>query len=241
MKIRFTCVHNLSLIYFYSCRYEDEGIHSSSSDFLYSGTHITNVMMIDKELLSSPDSNMVDTDLDQGTTTNVTSISSVSNTGSLDIKSIEDGINNNLLSIPVVHSFVNVSFESPGSNSNGHTLIDEVKTSKESPVLKDRAKRADDTANSNLSHQRCISRSSSTDNDVTSLPKKVLKHSTISTSSMINQKAMCCKIFIIFAICCIIGIFLIPIIVYYVNQTRDNTEVDTEYSREINTSNAEVC
>ena len=201
--------------------------------------------MIDKELLSSPDSNMVDTDLDQGTATNVTSISSVSNTGSLDIKSIEDGIHNNdLLSIPIVHSFVNVSFESSGSNSNDHTLIanlDKVKTSKESPVLKDRAKRADDTANSNLSRQRCISLSSNTANDVTSLPKKVLKHSTISTSSMIYQKAMCCKTFIIFAMCCIIGIFLIPIIAYYVNQTRDNTEVDTEYSREINTSNAEVC
>ena len=211
-------------------------------------------MMIGKELLSNQDSNTVDTGLDQETTTNVTindDNSSVFNTGNLNISSTEDGVNNNDLKIPVVYSSANVSFESSGGDSIDHTIItnlDQVKNSNnvnisESSVVK--AIKADNSANGNLNHQRCGSQNESAGNDVTSLPKKMLKikRSTISASSIIKHKVLCCKLFSIFAMCCIIGIFSIPIIVYYVNQIRDTTEVDSdsEYSREINISNAEVC
>lgn len=180
-------------------------------------------MMIDKEMLSSPNSSTLDTDLDQNTTSNVTT--------DLSIKSIEDDVNNSDLS--------------SGSDLVGHTTgvnLDQVENSNnvsESIVLKDKV---NNTSIGNLNHPRCISQSSNPDHDVTSLPKKILrKHNTISTSSIIKHKTLCCKIFIIFAMCCIIGIFLIPIIAYYVNQTRNNAEVDDEYSHEINTLNAEVC
>ena len=196
--------------------------------------------MIDKEISNG---STLDTDLDQNITTNVTSISSVFTTGNLSIKSIEDGVNNNNLSIPIAHSFPTTSFESSGSDLVGHTTtvnLDRVQSSNkvESLVLEDEA---DNTSNGNLNHPRCISQSSNPDGDV---PKKVFKkcmRNTISTSSIIKHKTLCYKIFIILAMCCIIGIFSIPIIAYYVNQTRNNAEVDTEYSQEINTSNVEVC
>ena len=184
--------------------------------------------MVDKEILSSPNGSTLDTDLDQNITTNV-------------------GVNNNNLSVPIAHSFATTSFESSGSDVVGHTTtvnLDQVKSVSESSVLEDQT---DNTSNGNLNHPRCISQSSNTDGDVTSLPKKVLKkctRNTISTSSIIKHKTLCCKVFVILAMCCIIGIFSIPIIAYYVNQTRNNAElhgeVDTEYSHEINTSNVEV-
>ena len=188
-------------------------------------------------MLNSPNNGTLDSDCDQNITTNVTKISPVFATGNLSIKSIEDGVNNNDLSVPIAYSFTNTSFESSRSK-NGHTTIVNPKNGNsvsESLVLKD------ETDNGNLNHSRCILQSSSPDGDVTSLPKKVLKkRRTISTSSIIKHKTRCCKIFVIFAICCIIGIFSIPIITYYVNQISNNAEVDTEYSHEINTSNAEV-
>ena len=186
-------------------------------------------------MLSSPNNSTLNSDRDQNITTNVTSISPVFATGNLSIKSIEDGVNNNDLSVPIPYSFT--SFESSRSKSNliGHTTIINPKNGNsisESLVLKDEAD------NGNLNHSRCILQSSTPDGDVTSLPKMVLNKRR--TSSIMKHKTRCCKIFVIFAICCIIGIFSIPIIVYFVNQTSNNAEVDTEYSHEINTSNAEV-
>ena len=182
-------------------------------------------MITDKEMLSSSNNSMLDSDLDQNITTNVTSIYPDFTADNL---SVEDGVNNNDLSIPITSS---------ESSLIGHTIVNQVQNGNsisESLVLKD------ETDNGNLNYSRCISQSSNPDGDVTSLPKKVLKkHNTISTSSIIKHKTLCCKIFIIFAICCIIGIFLIPIIAYYVNQTSNDAE-DTEYSHEINTSDAEV-
>ena len=200
-------------------------------------------MITDKEIvmLSSSNNSMLDSDLDQNITTNVTSISPVFATGNL---SVEDGVNNNDLSIPIT------SFESSGSDLISHTtIVNQVQNSNNqvqngNSILESLVISKDEADNGNLNHSRFISQSSNPDDDVTvSLPKKVLKKCntvTISTSSIMKHKTLCCKIFIIFAICCIIGIFLIPIIAYYVNQTRNDAEVDTEYSHEINTSNAEV-
>ena len=168
-------------------------------------------MITDKEMLSSPNNSTLDSDRDQN-------ISPVFTAGNL---SVEDGVNNNDLSsgsdLIDCTTIVN-------QVQNGNSIL-------ESSVLKDEAD------NGNLNHSRCISQSSTSDGNVTSLPKKVLKkRNTISTSSIMKHKTKCCKIFIIFAICCIIGIFLIPIIGYYVNQTSNDAEVDTEYSHETEVS-----
>ena len=191
--------------------------------------------MVDKELPSSPNGSTLDTDLDQNITTNVTSIST---TGNLSINSIEDGVNNNHLSVPIAYSFA-TTFESSGSDLVGHTTTVNLDQIKSSNNVSESLVSEDEADNGNLNHPRCISQSSNPDGDVTSLPKKV--HNTISTSSIIKHKTLCRKVFVTLAMCCIIGIFSIPIIAFYVNQARNNPEVDTEYSQEINTSNAEVC
>ena len=154
--------------------------------------------MINKEMLSNPNSSTLGTDLDQNTTTNVTGISSAFNTGNL---SIEDGVNNNDLGVPIGHSFATTSFETNLVGNATTVNLDQIKNSdnvSESLVLKDEA---DNPSNGNLNHPRCNSQSLNPDGDVTSLPKKVLKkHHTISTTSIIKHKILCCKIFTIFAV-----------------------------------------
>ena len=253
----------IHMVYLYNCRYEDKENKSNFSD-----SNSIHVMVVDKKLLSNPDSNAIDIDLDQETTNDTCLLEDTSSIN-LDLshlniddnissavcysdssnneKSIEDGVNDNDTSIPVMHLFANISFEGCGNESNVHTIIanlDHVKNSNNilESVLKDRTIKADDTVNGNLKHQRYISQNQNIDKNVTSMPKKVLKkHSITSTNSVVNHNAPWCKIFIIFAVCCTIGIFLIPITLYFVNQTRDNTEVDSpEYSHKRNTSNVVV-
>ena len=52
---------------------------------------------------------------------------------------------------------------------------------------------------------------------------------------------MCCKVSIALGVCFIIGFFLLPLILYYVNQTGENLRLDPDHSYEQNKSSVKVC
>ena len=75
--------------------------------------------------------------------------------------------------------------------------------------------------------------------NITSVPENLfIKRKT--NSSIVTHKACLCKMYLSFAACCIIGIYLIPFAVFAI-QSRNNTEKDLDYSSEKNTSSANVC
>ena len=90
------------------------------------------------------------------------------------------------------------------------------------------------------------------DNDVSgsSIPKgkvvnkgeKKMKRSVSLTSlGSTTHSAWRSKMLLIFGVGFIIGWYLIPFIVYYVTQTRDDVETDVDYSLNKNTSSVSVC
>ena len=139
---------------------------------------------------------------------------------------IEDDISDNP-GIPVVHL---ISVEC----SNGHSIttnLNQTENGSNTPnssVLNDKMIYAGD----NLSYQKCISQDKSIENNLTLMPKR---------KKIQSGYALCSKVLVIFAVCCIIGCYLIPVILYYVSQTGGSTETDPEFSHEKNTSTAKVC
>ena len=127
--------------------------------------------------------------------------------------------------------------ESLASNSNTvammSTDLDQIKDSNTSGmlVLKDGTITADDAAKHN---QRCTSEDDSREND----PKKLYVKRKRQNTNLTN--ALCCKILVGFALCSIVVCFLMPVILYSVNQASDNDEAQAEYSHEKNTSSANV-
>ena len=67
------------------------------------------------------------------------------------------------------------------------------------------------------------------------------KKRSVSLTSQGSTTHRRSKMLIIFGFCFIIGWYLIPFIVYYVTQTRDNVETDVDYSLNKNTSSVSVC
>ena len=138
--------------------------------------------------------------------------------------------------IHITNAMLTDSIANGKSDSSDFVITTNLDQSKDSTTDK-----PDDTVGG---HQRHLSQNKKTDSRITLLAKRVLKmqHSISSDSiNIVHHNVLCCKISIIFSMCCIIGIFLMPIIFFIVNQANDNTEVDTEYSHEINTSIKEVC
>ena len=112
------------------------------------------------------------------------------------------------------------------------TNLDQIKDSK--LVLKDGTITASDVAKHN---QRCTSEDDSIEND----PKKLYVIRRIRQNINLTN-ALCCKILVFFSVCFIVLCFLMPVILYSVNQARDDDETKTaEYSHEKNTSRANVC
>ena len=89
-------------------------------------------------------------------------------------------------------------------------------------------------------HKRCISQDESTGNDIVMKSTERNKTST-STLGVINRNALCCKISLVFLMCCITGCLLISVVLFYVNQAEGNALTGPEYSAEKSTSNAKVC
>ena len=97
-----------------------------------------------------------------------------------------------------------------------------------------------------VSHQRSnksISENKSVED--ASLSKEVSKSKKVklyrSTSiALTKSHALCCKLSIVFAICCTTGLSLMPIVFYYVSQIGNDVPIGPEYSHERNTSTATV-
>ena len=138
---------------------------------------------------------------------------------------IEDGINDN-----PGHSITT----KPNQIENGSSISD-------SSALDDMTINADKTTEDNLNHQRCISQDEGIENNTASMPIRKKIQRNISSERLNSCNALCCKVLVIFGVCCVIGVYLIPITLYYVGQTRDNPKTDPEFSHEKNTSTAKVC
>ena len=82
----------------------------------------------------------------------------------------------------------------------------------DSSVSHDKIIDADSNVEENLNHQITISQD---ENDLPSLSK--IQHSASSTS--LTWNALYYKVLVIFGVCCIIGLYLIPTISYYVSKT----------------------
>ena len=97
-----------------------------------------------------------------------------------------------------------------------------------------------------LSHQRSIKTISQNKiAEDTSLYKEVSKSNKVkqyrSTSMALTKSpAFCCKLSIVFTICCTTGLSLMPVVFYYVSQIGNNVPTGPEYSHERNTSTAAV-
>ena len=166
----------------------------------------------------------------------VDNISSSANIGRLIVgKSIEVDIHNN----PIVHTTTQIVVESssghimttnPNQMENGGKILD-------SSAMHDTIINVDNT---DTAYERCISQNEGIENNVVLMSeRKKIQRNT--SSGYLSGNALCCKVSVIFGVCCIIGIYLIPIILYYVGQIRGNPETNPEFSHEKNTSIAKVC
>lgn len=95
-----------------------------------------------------------------------------------------------------------------------------------------------------LNHQAGISQDESSESDVAAESKRLsLKQEmrrNIRSASVNVTKTHYYKVSLVFAICCIIGFCMVPIIFYYANQTGENDATDPEFSHEVNIS-TKVC
>ena len=206
-------------------------------------------MLINEDLFVNPDSCRFGANLDQETTINTCQVksngvhlgvtnfcfaygvSSVVNVESL--ADVECEINTTS-DIPIISSIATAE----SSNRKIDGIVSDNIVSDYS-VLQDEVN-ADNTTRGNLNQQGCISQEKSTENNVVSVPKKFTKRNTAKTKSL-TCHVLCCKISIVFAMCCVIGCCLIPIIFYYINQATNISVTDPEYSSEKNISSAKVC
>ena len=144
----------------------------------------------------------------------------------------------------IKHTTTDISFtESRVSDSEGHIMIDDPNQMKNISILKDEAIKAGNIED----HQRCNSLDENTENYVISLPKHFTKRKKMKRSISSRSRGgttcdtPCSKMLLIFGVCCIIGCFLIPFVVYNVIQTRGRSETEADYSHDKNKSSAKVC
>ena len=243
-------------MFYYTYRNYEKENQSNCSVISCNKGHQTNPMLMDNEALSKSDNHVfgstgldqeiaIDSslfgdssiNLDNSCINNLTTVdNSALNIECLTVKkSTEDGVN---LDMAVVHTNIVMA-----ENSNNCVTISNFDQIENSLVL---AKKTDGIAKDNLNHQTCSSQekgsviTASTPGPKKRFMKKKSKHNISSTSirdHVVN--VLCYKITLVFAICCISGSFLLPIILYYAIQTR--AEVDPEYSHGKNISNAKVC
>ena len=151
---------------------------------------------------------------------------------------IEDGVNDNA-GVSVRHTITRIFVES----SNDHSITtkpNRMENDSGISALDDMIINANKTTEDNLNHQRCISQDEGMENIVTLMPKKKKIHRNTNSGCLYGND-ICCKVSVIFGVCCIIICYLIPITLYYVGQARGDPETGLEFSQEINTSTAKVC
>ena len=99
----------------------------------------------------------------------------------------------------------------------------------------------DNDARSSLGHPRSILQNKSTEDNVASfLENKKAEQFDSASADLKKTNALCCKMSIVFAMFCIIGCSLMPIVFYYVSQLAEKEITHLEYSHDRNTSSAKV-
>ena len=116
--------------------------------------------------------------------------------------------------------------------------LDQIESNNEISVFKEKAV---NITEDNIS-RHVISQEENVKNNVASLSEcsKKMKHRNSSTYTSAYSD-MCCKVSIALGVCFIIGYFLIPLILYYVNQNRGNSRLDPDHSYRQNKSSVKVC
>ena len=112
--------------------------------------------------------------------------------------------------------------------SNGYSITNKLYQKENGSNILDLTN-ADSTAKDNLNRQRYTSKDESKENDVPLMPKKSNLHS------------VCSKVSVTFGVFFIIGCYLLPIILKFINSKESNVETNLEFSSETNTSAAKVC
>ena len=108
------------------------------------------------------------------------------------------------------------------------------------------SKVASDTGSNGSTPSHIKSISQNKNNEDTLIPKKLsnskkVKQYRPTSTALTKSHALCCKLLIAVAICCITGFSLLPIVFYYVTQIGNNAPTVPEYSHGRNTSTAKVC
>ena len=119
--------------------------------------------------------------------------------------------------------------------------LDRIKSNNEISVFKEKAIKAVNITEDNISHH-VISQEENVKNNVASLPEcsNKMKHGNNSTYTGAYSD-ICCKVSVALGVCFIIGYFLIPLILYYVNQNGGNSRLDPDHSYRQNKSSVKVC
>ena len=177
-------------------------------------------------------------------------VDSLSQEATIDANQTENTSTDSFI-MPVIHlsfagntsSIVNIE-SSTGTNTTQTTSH----ISSVNPVIIESSNEIEnDTGNSdlqnsgNLNHQSCISQDETSENgghNTHSVNQEMKRNSDSPSIGAIKTQHY--KVLLVFAMCCIIGFCMVPIIFYYVSQTGDNTVTDLEYSHEKNIS-AKVC
>ena len=154
-------------------------------------------------------------------------------------ESAEDGVHNTL-DIPIVHAttkiYVPENSADTATNYNIITNLDQMENSSNISGLNDETIEAGNTAKGNLDHQR----HESTKYDITSIPKILSKEISSVNLGKSYLNSLRCKLSIMFGICCIIGCYIMPIILFYASRTSNNPEMHYEYLNRKNTSSSKV-
>ena len=227
------------------------------SCLLYNRTHLTNTMLKDKELSSDFEGNVVGSYDDQKTTNDN---HSVVNNGTYEYNSYdthirsfhitvtdvaisnstENGINSSILvaDMTAKASFVESCICDVLDNAKMINL-NQMESNNESLVFKEKAIKAVNITKDNVSHQICISQEVNVGASLPESSNKMKRSNSLTNTSAYSD--VCCKVSIVFGVCFIIGFFLIPLILYYVNQTGENSILDPDHSYGQNKLSVKVC
>ena len=203
----------------------------------------TDALLVDKVSLNSSDSYVVGSDLGPEPTlvedscinldaTHLNVVENLSSVLNIEIpvimKNSEDDIN---------HETTNTSFTgSHASNPGSHVDSSEmVITISDSSHLKDETNKTGNIIEDNLNHEKWNSQDENVQN-VTPTPESHSKRKKMDTSGT-THNAWRFKLLVIFAVCCIIGCYLIPLAV---NTTQFTLNTNKDFSNNKNISSANV-
>ena len=194
------------------------------------------IMLIDKESLNNPDSYRSGASgLDQETAIN-----------SCQAKHHDRNVDNSCAatvdSLDVVKCDISTPLDFPTVYQHANVVLAECSSRKMDDNIAFASQNKTNPFNTAKSSH--ILQSENRENNVTSVPKMLTKREKLKHSVSIdyNGNGLYCKMSIVFAICCVIGCCLIPIILYYASQAtdRDNAVTDPGYVHEKNISSAAV-